>query len=624
MPVRYAAAHVFFLPGISSDLLSKVQISRAKSHIKGPIRTAYIDFWPIESQIFTLDDTDSIPILYNDNFKSLVTKQIQRTAEQLASLCISLREFPVIRYFKPQDGEKFPPSQVPSMIASRLQLLLDDYLRANPDVNPEDPNGRARSVFLIVDRPIDQFAPLLHDFTFQALAYDLLPIKDGVKYDYEIEKPDGANETVTGVISDSDAEWVGLRHKHMTEVTELLSQKLEKLRRENPHLADSSTKASVRDLQNMVAALPGFMKTRDRFTLIVQMASESMRILEDKGLISLADIEQTCALQGVAADGRKSKTLASEFVAMLKDNPKLSRQDKVRLIIIYILYRGVGIIEQDLEKLIQHSGLDEHDERVIRNYSLLAAPIIKESLGKNHHLHVQVSSNQSLYKGNKSLDDGGKIKKNSGSYNTFYSHATDDVFSVSRYVPGIKNVTEKLIKGTLNTELFPYFKEPLLEEEVDLGQTSLRNPRQRAAWAKTSSFQTAKQRVFVFVAGGLTQGEARAAYELNQQFPREVIFGGNTILTPSKFLTALHNLSETRGNLSLELEKSYNMAAPSFLMESDREVARHQQANPAPSENVAKYHTGPQQSAVLKTSLQQPTGKTKDKEKKRNKKYVLF
>lgn len=624
MPTRYSGAHLFFLPGLSDDLRLRIKNSRAHSHIKGPIRTAHIDFWPIESQIFTLDDSDAIPILYNPNCHDLVWTHIQRTAEQLASLCISLREFPVIRYFKPQDGDKFLPSKLPFMIAGKLQSILDDYLRANPDVNPEDPNGRARSVFLIVDRPIDQFAPLLHDFTFQALAYDLLPIKDGVKYDYEIEKPDGVNETVTGEISDNDAEWVGLRHKHMTEVTELLSQKLEKLRRENPHLADSSTKASVRDLQNMIAALPGFMKTRDRFTLIVQMASESMRILEEKGLISLADIEQTCALQGISADGRKSKTLASEFVAMLRDNPKLSRQDKVRLIIIYILYRGVGIIDKDLEKLIQHSGLDEHDEKVIRNYSLMAAPIIKESLGKNHHLHVHVSSNQSLYKGNKSLDDGGKIKKNSGSYNTFYSHATDDVFSVSRYVPGLKNVAEKLIKGTLNTELFPYLKEPMLEEEVDLSQTSLRNPRQRAAWAKTSSFQSAKQRVFIFVSGGLTQGEARAAYELNQQFPREVIFGGSSIITPGKFLASLHNLSEPRANLSLELDKKNNRKPPAYLMESDREVMKHQQANPLPADSTVKYHTGPQQTASLKAPLQQPAGKPKEKEKKKSKKFGIF
>lgn len=42
--------------------------------------------------------------------------------------------------------------------------------------------SRTRSTLIITDRSMDTFAPLLHEFTYQAMAHDLLPIEDGSKY----------------------------------------------------------------------------------------------------------------------------------------------------------------------------------------------------------------------------------------------------------------------------------------------------------------------------------------------------------------------------------------------------------------------------------------------------------
>jgi syntaxin-binding protein 1 len=36
----------------------------------------------------------------------------------------------------------------------------------------------------VTDRAIDTVAPLIHEFTYQAMANDLLPIEDGSKYTY--------------------------------------------------------------------------------------------------------------------------------------------------------------------------------------------------------------------------------------------------------------------------------------------------------------------------------------------------------------------------------------------------------------------------------------------------------
>lgn len=45
-----------------------------------------------------------------------------------------------------------------------------------------DPSTRPRSTLIITDRAMDMLAPFLHEFTYQAMANDLLPIENGTKY----------------------------------------------------------------------------------------------------------------------------------------------------------------------------------------------------------------------------------------------------------------------------------------------------------------------------------------------------------------------------------------------------------------------------------------------------------
>ena len=43
---------------------------------------------------------------------------------------------------------------------------------------------RPRATMIITDRAMDTLAPFIHEFTYQAMANDLLPIDEGTKYTY--------------------------------------------------------------------------------------------------------------------------------------------------------------------------------------------------------------------------------------------------------------------------------------------------------------------------------------------------------------------------------------------------------------------------------------------------------
>lgn len=50
---------------------------------------------------------------------------------------------------------------------------------------PSDP-PQPRGTLIITDRAMDVMAPFIHEFTYQAMCNDLLPIEDGTKYAYVV------------------------------------------------------------------------------------------------------------------------------------------------------------------------------------------------------------------------------------------------------------------------------------------------------------------------------------------------------------------------------------------------------------------------------------------------------
>ena len=69
-------------------------------------------------------------------------------------------------------------------LAQFLQIDLEEYAESNPDFPPRS-NTRPRSVLLVCERGFDVVTPLLHEFTYQAMANDLMPIEDGKTYQYD-------------------------------------------------------------------------------------------------------------------------------------------------------------------------------------------------------------------------------------------------------------------------------------------------------------------------------------------------------------------------------------------------------------------------------------------------------
>ena len=90
----------------------------------------------------------------------------------------------------------------------------------------------------IFDRTIDMYAPFLHEFTYQAMANDLLQIENGQKYTYSYIDQDSKPATKEVVLNENDKVWVEIRHKHMKDCIDKLMKDFNEFLGENAGFTD--------------------------------------------------------------------------------------------------------------------------------------------------------------------------------------------------------------------------------------------------------------------------------------------------------------------------------------------------------------------------------------------------
>lgn len=81
-------------------------------------------------------------------------------------------------------------------------------------------------------RGFDPVAPVIHEWTYEAMVYDLLDLK-GAVYTYEIETEGGKSESKAHILDERDSIWTELRHQHFAAASLRISSMLDDFRKKN-------------------------------------------------------------------------------------------------------------------------------------------------------------------------------------------------------------------------------------------------------------------------------------------------------------------------------------------------------------------------------------------------------
>lgn len=166
-------------------------------------------------------------------------------------------------------------------------------------------SNRPRATLYILDRSMDLIAPLVHEFTYQAMVHDLLPIKDGEKVTYRVVTNEGRpNQEIKELeVSEKDRLWTAHRHRHMKDTIEKLMGEFQTFLNENPHFANTETNnaTSLNAIKDMLAGLPQFQEKKEAYSLHLTMSQDCMNVFQQRKLPDLASVEQVRAPAGTSS-----------------------------------------------------------------------------------------------------------------------------------------------------------------------------------------------------------------------------------------------------------------------------------------------------------------------------------
>ncbi|KAL2669175.1 hypothetical protein GLYMA_01G212200v4 [Glycine max] len=539
----YRKAFVFFSSAISKELVMDIKKDMEVLTRLGALREMNLEYFPIDSQGFITNNERALEELFGDeenNHKGVTCLNVM--AKRIATVFASLREFPSVRFRAAKSLDATTMTTFQDLIPTKLAAGIWDCLVKYKKSIPNFPQTETCEL-LILDRSIDQIAPVIHEWTYDAMCHDLLNM-EGNKYVHEVPgKSGGPAERKEVLLEDHDPVWLELRHAHIADASERLHEKMTNFISKNKaaqiqHGSNSSSEMSTRDIQTIVQALPQYSEQIDKLSLHVEIAGKINRIIRESGLRELGQLEQDL----VFGDATTKDVI--KFFTMKED---ITHENKLRLLMILASVYPEKFEGEKGQNLMRLAKLTEEDMNIVPNFRMLGGqPVTKKSLTAAFGLKFDIHKKKHAAR-----------KERPGE---------EEKWQLSRFYPIIEELLEKLMKNELSKEDYPCLNDPSPSYQgspfsgpVNQNPHSMRS-RRTPTWARpqgsedgyssdsvlrhaSSDFRRMGQRIFLFIVGGATRSELRVCHKLTEKLKREIILGSSSIDDPSQFITKLKTIT---------------------------------------------------------------------------------
>lgn len=280
-------------------------------------------------------------------------------SKKLISLLLSLKKFPMIKYTASINCKKLS-SEILYQINSNLNNNLFDIFGDVGDRTPQ---------LIIFDRSNDAITPLLNPWTYQSMIHELIGIEKNV---IKVEKDQ---------FLINDEFFNQAKYLNYGDLNDFLMEKINILKKESPSLNTNN----LVELKKLITKLPEFKKTSNNLFKHISIISELDNQIKRQNLWEISELQQTIICQ------LESKAVIDEKLMKLIDNPEISINHKIKLLLLYS-------VKYDVSPFIKRVDLSIVQMKLLTNFHKLfkfvpQQPAIKSFLKKfsneNDNIYLQ-------------------------------------------------------------------------------------------------------------------------------------------------------------------------------------------------------------------------------------------
>ena len=487
---KYSHIHLYFTHQIEQDVFSKL-VTNGIVKRTVTCKELNLSFFVREQNVFDLGFESGLKIFTAS--EDIQRKMIVAIADRLFTVCATLNIYPYIQYQK--------DSKLCVELCERLEERLTKFGKAKGIIR----NG----IVLLTDRSIDAITPLLHDYNYESLVYDLFDIKNDTLILGEKKS----------ILTDTDELWASYKSLHIAQVFSTLSKDFEEFQKSDlSKVGKGDNLDSFEDMANALTKMGSYKLKSAQFATHLDLADELNAKYKANNLAEIIELEQDI-VTGENENGKINNRDIFKNFTILKSKIQNQRDDLIRLLMI--LYSSLSIIEKDFNVLA--GKLTDNEQLLFRNLSYLG--IGRGESTKTERREVTIK--------NKLTDISTANKLN---------------FKTIRNSPKLEILVERASNFALELDKFPI-------KNWDRGEF----PKVQKKYGTKNLFGGAVETnddsedlgtLIMFCIGGLSRNEIAAIDKLSKDnlVNHKIVLGSTSLINASDYMKNLIDINKDTGN----------------------------------------------------------------------------
>lgn len=494
---KYGRIHIYFTHRITEDLLSKI-INGAVIKRTLTCKELNLSFFPRENNVFDLGFESGLKIFKCD--AGIEAKLVQSISDRLFTVCATMGMYPFVQY---QKSSKFC-----IQLADKLEVALTGLAKQK--------QLSRKGLLLLTDRAIDPLSPLLHDYNYESLIYDLFNVKNN---QIELDKK-------KYVLDSKDELWNNYKLLHLAEAFHNISSDFEDFQKSDLSKVGKSNLDSFEEMSKTLGNMKSYKLKTTQLSTHINLAQELNARYKQNHIFEIIELEQDI-ITGENDKGKINDRNIFKNFTLIKSKLQ-TREDFLRLLIT--LNSSLSISDKDFNVL---SGKLSNEELTIFNTLNL--------------LGLQKGSVRSLITLNK--DKQNIIKSNMNNKMNF---------NTLRNIPQLAILVQKATNFNLDSDSFPIKNFSPTDKPELAKKYATKNLFSGTSGEAIQNNYDDNGNLIIFCIGGMARNELTAIQKLtkNNLVNHNVIVGSTCFMTASEYLKNLkdieHSCDDKIGNDCLD------------------------------------------------------------------------